>query len=109
MPSSLRRHRQARSDQRNGMLNYRALQWGKALAYVAGGGCAVIFALGGPRWTAIGLAVAAAASLLNILIQTPQDKLTPTATAVDNSGAVTGENVTTTTTTPILAPQKEAP
>jgi hypothetical protein len=90
------------------MINYRVLAWGKALAYISGGSCAVIFALGGPRWTAIGLAVAAAAGLINSLLPQPQQHFTPTAQAVNNNGKPMGDIVTTTTTTPIIAPQKGA-
>lgn len=87
-------------------MNYRALAWGKALAYISGGSCAAIFALGGPRWTAIGIAVAAGAGLVDALLPQPTQTLTPTAVAVDNGGSVVGHNVTDTTTAPIIAPQK---
>lgn len=89
-------------------INFRALQWGKGVGYVAGGGCAVIFALGGPRWVTIGLAVAAAAKLVDSIWPQPQNLLTPTAKAVDNAGDTIGLNVTTTTHDPLIAPQKGA-
>lgn len=90
-------------------MNFRALAWGKGLAYIGGGGCIAIFALGGPRLLLIGAAVAAAAKLIDLLIPQPTQNLRPTAEAVNNAGQVIGINVTTTTKTPIEAPQKGAP
>jgi hypothetical protein len=85
-------------------VNWRLLQWSKGVGYVAGGGLGLVFALGGPHWAAIGFAVASAAGLANVLWPAPQKHLTPDAVAVDHQGNVTGENVTTTTTAPIIAP-----
>ena len=77
-------------------MNFRALQWSKAIGYVAGGGCAVIFALGGPRWTAIGIAVAAAAGLLNVLIPAPSKTSVPDPQVIGPSGAPTGATLIST-------------
>lgn len=85
-------------------INWKALQWAKALAYIAGGGCIADFAVGGPRWVLVGGAVAAVAKLVDLLLPQPTQNLTPTAQAVNHANETVGENVTTTTTAPIIAP-----
>jgi hypothetical protein len=89
------------------------------IAKIAGGaltGLAPLLALLFPKvqqtiWTAIfgtsGLLVLVAGIIYQSL--QPSAKVTDDAVAVDSKGNFTGLNVTTTTTTPIIAPQKVGP
>lgn len=88
-------------------MNFKAIQWSKALGFIAGGGLTAVFALGGPRWALVGPVVIALAALLNTLVPTPSKTITENAEVIGASGAPTGAtNVTTTSTEPIAAPQK---
>ena len=87
-------------------MNFKALGWSKALAYLAGGGGVAIFAMGGPKLALLGAAVSAVAKIIDLLIPQPTQTLTPNAVAKDNAGHTTGDNVTTTSTLPIAAPHQ---
>lgn len=79
------------------------LNWAGILSFVAGGFLNSAFALGGPRWTAIGGAVACVGGL--ILHALPAQKIAEDAPVVNNAGKQIGTNVSTTSTEPIKAPQ----
>ena len=88
-------------------MNFKAIQWSKALGFIAGGGLTVVFAMGGPKWSAAGPAIMAVASLLNTLIPSPAKTITPDMPVIGADGNPNGSlNVTTTSTPPILAVTK---
>jgi hypothetical protein len=90
-------------------VNFKAIQWSKALGFIAGGGLTVVFAMGGPKWSASGPVFMAVAALLNTLIPTPAKTIAENAPIIGASGAPTGAvTVSTDSTLPILAPQKGA-
>jgi hypothetical protein len=90
-------------------VNFKAIQWSKALGFIAGGGLTMVFALGGPKLTAIGPVVIAVAALLNTIIPSPSQTQNQNVKVIGPSGSPTGATaVTTDSTLPISAPQKGA-
>jgi|HubBroStandDraft_4_1064222.scaffolds.fasta_scaffold00042_37 hypothetical protein len=91
-------------------MNFKAIQWSKALGFIAGGGLTVVFALGGPKWASAGPVVIAMAALLNTLIPSPAKTITPDMPVIGPDGTANGAlNVTTTSTPPIVAVTKGNP
>lgn len=106
----------------------KALQWGKAVGYIAGGGCAGVFlflaainAKNSVQWIAAGGALIAIAGLVNVLWPAPAHTLQVAPGAnipvVNGDGKKTGATVVTTDSTkefvaphaPSSAPQKGTP
>lgn len=79
------------------------LRWAKLASFVAGGGLSIVFAAGGPRWTAAGAVVAALAGAATQLLPNPATAVQADAPVVDSSGKAIGINVSTTSTIPISA------
>lgn len=76
-------------------MNFNAVDWSAIFGYIAGGGLTAVFALGGPRWAAIGLPVIAVAGLLRVAF----NKTGAPATAIVADAAVvsptTGNQIAT--------------
>lgn len=95
------------------------LSWPALLAKIAGGaliGLAPLLALFFPKVNpAIFAAIFGSSGIVvlvvGLIVQSlqPVNKLTDDAVAVNSQGTVVGQNVTTTTTSPIVAPQKAGP
>lgn len=78
------------------MINFRALQWGKAIGYIAGGGLTVVFAAGGPRWAAIGVVIMGIAGFVNVLVPAPSKTTVPDPQVIGSSGVPTGATLIST-------------
>lgn len=84
-------------------MNNRGLNWTAGISYVAGGGLSAAFALGGPKWTGVGMALVAVGGLIQRIV--PAQKIIADAPIVDHTGEQIATNVTTNSTLPIKAPQ----
>jgi len=74
-------------------MNIKAIKWTKFVAYVAGGGLSAVFVLGGPHWTAIGMAVVAIAGAVGTLIPSPATAVVDNAVTTTPGGTPTGKTI----------------
>ena len=90
-------------------MNPMHLKIAKTLGYVSGGSLTALFAVGGPKWTAIGMALVSVAGLLGIWFPPPAQTIVPDAPIQTAAGVLTGAtNLSDTNTSPRLMPLKEA-
>jgi hypothetical protein len=47
---------------------FKQLKWARVVAYISGGGLSSVFALGGPHWTSIGMAIVGVAGAIGALM-----------------------------------------
>lgn len=85
-------------------MNFKTLKWAKFLTYIAGGGLSAVFVLGGPHWTAIGLAVVAIAGAVGSLFPSPATAVVADAKVTTPGGTPTGATVISSTSTLLNAP-----